>query len=130
MPHTSYRHEKLYGYCILRHDFSPGGKPHRLTPMRVRQLVGHYVPHDESTADVLRCAREQFDCTTSDVFGVQCRHLEMGVFCSQIGMVNLGGNRIFYRPRTHDDYAKNDQWQFTSAVADMTLEGPIEHHAR
>jgi GNAT superfamily N-acetyltransferase len=121
MPFAILRHGRPYGYCILRHYDSPGGGPHGLPPMHIGELQDFQVPDDEAAAEVLRFARAQFAQVGCDVFELQCRHPPMETFCGQAGMIRLGGNRIFYRPRNKKDFEASRQWRFTAAVADMTL---------
>jgi hypothetical protein len=117
-----YQGETLVGYCLLKRFSSSAAVTQSFPPMTIGSVLDFYVTESKGVEHdmVLFCVKF-FKQQGVDLLEIQLCGNTMAKFCSGLGMVELGGNRVFYKPAPSDTVAKDQPWLLTSGTGDVIL---------
>lgn len=120
-----YETDELVGYCIVKTmKFTLEGSYGPLD-MKLGTLLDYYVKYakPEVLEDLLMFCVDHFSRRGLDIFEFQLCEEEFGEVCNQHGLIQLGGNRVFYRSGTGGELQNNQAWFLTHGTADAILRG-------
>jgi hypothetical protein len=126
-----FRADQLIGYCLLTRGQTSGGV-HQLPEMSLGSLLDYYLstaPGDSpavARADksaLLRFAVEYFRKAAVDLFECQVFDDQFAQLCRAMGMIHVGGLRVFFRPPPGIRFDAQDPWSLTSATSDVLVSG-------
>ena len=120
-----YDRGNLVGYCLLKQVRVNAGGPHDLPDMRMGSLLDYHLarPGKADKLDLALFALSSFAAQGVDVGELQLFDPEFESVCRGLGMVHLGGNKVFFRPPPGAKVDPTAGWSFTLATGDMILMG-------
>jgi hypothetical protein len=90
--------------------------------MTIGCLLDYYVADDsDATQDMVLFCMKFFQREEVDLLEAQLCNPSLAKFCAGLGMVELGGNRIFYKPKPGDAFNRDQPWMVTSGTGDVIL---------
>ena len=115
--------DKQVGYCILRRSHRKEATSHNLPEMTVGSLLDYFLIDfsEERKKDLILFCIDFFKKTNVDIFECQVFDPVFDRICSSIGMVHLGGNRIFFRPSRTKLFDREQPWFITYGTCDVIL---------
>lgn len=118
-----YRGSNLLGYCLVKCLPMKAGGAHNLPAMTIGTLLDYYLAEEsvEAKRDMILFCIEFFRQRGLDVFEFQVCDETLGKLCSEFGMIQLGGNRIFFKPGPGGGFDKGQSWFLTLGTADVIL---------
>ena len=118
-----FKNNELIGYCILRLTLRKGDGKHNLPDMNVGVLVDYYLDSKIENAfkDLVLFCTDFFKNKNLDLFEIQCFDEKMEKACETFGLIQLGGNRVFFRPTSTKTFNPDASWFLTYATGDMIL---------
>ena len=124
VPFEVVREGRCIGYGLLQTRNQPeSGPPYWLPAMKISRLLDYYLEGgtvDEYRALIDFCISLSRK-TRADVFECQCHEDRLAEASTQVGMVHLGGNHVFFRPPSDASLDPGDSWFLTHGEADVIL---------
>jgi hypothetical protein len=125
LPFEIYKNNKLAGYCLLCTTHRPRGGSHSLPEMKTGVLLDYYLNDCslEIKRDLVLFGLNYFKINNIDLFEFQHFDKDYSKICSNLGMVRLGGNKVFLRLAKTDNFDANDEWFLTHGTGDVIFTG-------
>ena len=118
------RQGKLIGYILLRVTDEPAQTSGRWLPaIRLGCLLDYYL-QDGTPADkraIIEFCIPFFRAAGADVFECQSNDDDLVSACSRLGMIQMGGNRVLFRPPQGTTIPDVDSWSLTQGEGDVIL---------
>lgn len=120
-----YETEELVGYCIIKTMRFTSEGSQGLLDVKLGTLLDYYVKDAKSEIfeDLLMFCVDHFSGRGLDVFEFQLCEEGFWRICKQHGLIQLGGNRIFYRAVPGSELQSDHGWFLTHGTADGILRG-------
>jgi GNAT superfamily N-acetyltransferase len=114
------------GYCLLQIIENKGGGPDRLPTMTIGTLLDYYLPEGaaDSKRSLVHFCLDFFRKQRVDVFECQIFDRVMETACARLGMIHLGGNKVFFRPRPGKKLDPAAPWFLPLGTSDVILREP------
>jgi hypothetical protein len=118
-----FRSTELLGYCLVKCLPQTAIIAHNLPSMNLGTLLDYYLIDNsvEVKRDMVLFCLDFFRQQELDVFEFQVCDETLEECCVELGMVHLGGNRIFLRPDTGENLDTTRPWFLTFGTADAIL---------
>lgn len=113
------------GYCVLKQRSQAEVAEHHLPEMRVGSLLDYWLDSGAQTekGDLIRFCIDFFRKRDVDVLEIQACDPDLWRTCARLGMIPVGGNRIFFRPASRKEPLPLSGWFLTHGTADVLLTG-------
>jgi hypothetical protein len=116
---------RLVGYALLRMVQDPGGGPHNLPAMKCGRLLDYYLPEGCAgmKADLLHFCICYFRRAGAEIIECQAFDPPMEQECARLGMVQIGGHRVFFRPPPgKTPHPSSAVWFLPMGTSDVIIE--------
>lgn len=120
-----YEADELVGYCIVKTMRFTLESCHGSLDMKLGTLLDYYVKsaRSEIWEDLLMFCVDHFSGRGLDIFEFQLCEEGFWRVCNQYGLIQLGGNRVFYRSDPGGQSQSEQAWFLTHGTADAILRG-------
>ena len=120
-----WRGETLAGYCILKQRVQAEVPAHHLPEMSVGTLLDYWLDAESQMHqdDLVQFCIDFFQKRNVDVLEIQASDPKLWRNCARLGMIALGGNRVFFRPGSRKQPLPLSGWFLTHGTADVLLTG-------
>ena len=117
------RGQILTGYCLLKRFTLQANEMHHLPQMTVGTLLDYYIADDSAEAkfSIVSFAVNFFKGLDVDVFECQVSDAGMAQSCGCLGMIHIGGYKMFFKPAPGVKLKDREPWFLTLATGDMLI---------
>jgi GNAT superfamily N-acetyltransferase len=114
---------RLAGYALLRVVQAPAGGPHNLPAMKCGTILDYYLPEGCAgmKADLLHFCICYFRRAGAEIMECQALDPPMEQECARLGMVQISGFRVFFRPQPAKTLDPSAVWFLPMGTSDVII---------
>lgn len=115
---------RLLGYCLLKTMHMGPVSMHRLPAVDSGRILDYYLPGDalDAKQELLLFAIQHFAKREIDLLECQVYDEGMPELCQRLGMLEVGGYLVYFRPPRGVSLEPNESWFLTFGTGDVILE--------
>ena len=118
-----YEQDRLLGYCLLNRTERGAIAQYNIPPTTSGSLLDYYLPAEavEAKRDLLLFSVDYF--SDKEVDYLECQVFDQGMpeHCRRLGMLQVGGFSVNFKPPRGQQVAATDPWFLTFGTGDVLL---------